>query len=986
MRGMGKVDVRRAARGVLMTSAAVLAVGALAAPAQAATAYDFESFAVDPVKLDGATETPFTQASGHPDLVRITFRFTSRGAAAPDVSPIEEMRDLEIELPSGLQGNPIATPRCSLAAAGQVGMNHCPGASVIGYNLLHYTQGPNSAVLTTPAKVYNVEPPEGVASRFAFSVATVSVFIDATINDDGRYTITSKIRNASAALAIRGSEMVLFGVPAKYNGPGPMPQGLGGPGTGIAAPLLTMGSDCAAPQRANARVRSWQQPSRWISASFDLPQLTGCDTVPFAASLSMRPETTQAATPSGFTTELRVPQESAPDQQSPANLKKVEVTLPAGVAVNPASAQGLVGCTDAQARTRESGDPTCPDASKIGTIRIDTPVLPGPLDGFVYVGQPKSQVAANGDMFRIFLAAKGYGVTIKQEGRLTPDPVTGQLRAVFDDIPQQPFERMVLKFNGGPRAPLVTPTQCGEHRTTATLTSSTGKVLTSESRFNIACRDGLFGFAPTFSAGVDNILAGASSPFRIAIGRGDGQRQITGVSLKLPKGLLANLKGNIGQVVGGVRAYSGLGSEPFGLPGTVTLEGPYGDAPFSLKVVVPAKAGPYELGDVVVRQKVYIHPITAQVTTVSDPLPTILQGVPIQLQRLDLTIDKDGFMRNPTSCAPQSVDAGLTSDAGQIASIGSRFAVGGCKALELEPKMALKWTDRTQMKKGKHPGVEATVQMAAGDANLRGVKVTLPLTAALDPDNAKALCEAADAAARHCPEASIVGSATATTPALDEPVSGPVYFVKGTRTTKEGRVIPTLPKLYLKLSGQGVTIDLRADSSVTGPAGKQKLVTTFTNVPDVPVDAFRLRINSGANGILKATNDVCGADKATSAVYTGQNGRVTRRSLKFTAPDCKPQIVSTSGSTSKLAVRVGGIKAGRVTLSGSRIRTVRRTILASDAATVSARPKLTAGQRGLLRKGRTVRVAVKVSFKPTKGKAKTWKRSIAIKGVQRSAS
>jgi hypothetical protein len=974
----------RAALAAAGTAAAALAATGVA---QAADHYDVESFSVQAVKLVGGTEVPFSQAGGHPDLLKVKFDVTSRGTAPPEVSPIEELKDVAIELPAGLQGNPMATPTCSLAGAPSTQvLAQCSPASIVGYNVLRYTSSYNTADRYTPSAVYNIEPPEGVTARFAFALLAVTVFIDTKVNDDGRYTISSTIRNASSALNVRGSEMVLFGVPALLNGPGTMPAGLGGRGSTAPTALLTLGNDCAAPQTASVQLRSWQQQGIWRRASFEMPPLTGCDKVPFSASMAMAPETDRAATPSGFTAELRVPQETQPDQVAPGLLRKAEVTLPEGVAVNPASAQGLVGCTDAQAKTRELGDPTCPDASKIGTIKIETPVLPGPLEGFVYVGEPKSQVAANGDMFRIFLAAKGYGVTIKQEGRLTPDPLTGQLKAVFDEIPQQPFERMVLKFNGGPRAPLTTPTQCGEHETRTRLTSTSGKVLDGASRFTIACRDGLFGFAPSFAAGVDNILAGASSPFRISMARADGQRQITGVNLKLPKGLLANIRGNLGQVVGSVRAYSGLGSEPFGLPGTVTLEGPYGDAPFSLKVVVPAKAGPYDLGDVVVRQRVYIDPVTAQVTTVSDPLPTILQGVPVQLQRLDLAIDRDGFMRNPTSCDPQAIDAGVTSDGGQVVSSTSRFAVGGCAALPLKPKMALKWTDKRQLKKGRHPGVEATVVMPEGDANLKGVKVTLPLTAALDPDNARALCEAADAAARHCPEASIIGQASATTPALDEPVSGPVYFVKGTRRTKEGRVVPTLPKLYLKLSGQGVAIDLRADSSVTGPVGKQKLVTTFTNIPDVPVDSFRLKINSGEHGVLKATNDVCGADKTAAAVYTGQNGRVTRTSLRFTAPDCRPQVVSASGNGSKVSVRLGGIGAGRVTLSGQRVRTARRTIFASDVATVSARPRLTASQKARLRKGRTVKVAVKVSFKPAKGKAKSWKRTVAIKGVKKNAA
>ncbi len=959
--------------------AAVAAAGVvgMAGAAQADDEFGFSELTAKAVNGVGASETPFTQAGGHPDLLRLLFRFNTRTTAGPPGTSLPVggatgmLRHLDIELPPGMQGNPLATPRCQSpvnANTGDLDPNACPASSAVGWAVLHFHLSSSSASIAQfPAKVYNMEPPEGVVARFAFMVLAVRVFVDMKVNDDGRYTITSSVRNASQGLLIHGTEMVLFGTPALHNGSGfsEHAPALGSKGAGRPVPLLTMGNDCEAPQRVNARVASWEESSIWKTASFDMPKLTGCDKVPVSATLEMAPETSQAATPSAFTADLRVPQESAPVAVAPGLLKKVSVKLPVGVGINPGSAQGLVGCSDAQIKLRELGDPVCPDASKIGTVKIETPVLPGPLDGFVYVGEPKSQVAANGDMFRVFIGAKGHGVTIKQEGRLTPDPVTGQLTAVFDDIPQQPFSRMTLKFNGGPRAPLTTPTVCGEHTTTAVLTATTGKQITSQSRFSVACRPGLLGFTPGFVAGVNNILAGASSPLNIVMTKPDGHHDLVGVNLKLPNGLLANLKGNIGKPVGVVRAYAGLGAEPFGLPGVAYLEGPYGDAPFSLKVVVPAKAGPYDLGDVVVRQKLYVHPDTAQVTTVSAPLPTILQGVPVRLQRLDVSINKAGFMINPTSCEAQTIDAGLTSVVGQVASRSSRFGIGGCRELDYKPDLDL--SVEGELKNGGHPQLNATLTTEKGEANQRKAQVTLPLNLALDPQNAKALCEPSQVPTNSCPADSIVGKAAAVS-ILDVPLTGPVYFVRGERKTKTGRVVATLPKLFIPLKGQGVTINLHASSNVVD----DKLQTTFDDLPDAPIERFDLSINGGDNGILKVTNgDVCKTSKTpkVGVRMTGQNGKVHRTNTTL-GSSCRFGIAKTSRNGNRIKVTLAGLTGGKITVSGKGIRKNHRTV-SSRSTVASVGVSLSAASRRSLDQGRTLRIKVKTSFNPSEKGEKT---------------
>jgi hypothetical protein len=970
---VGRTTVRRTGRGRwAVPVAAVIALGVMAPAVQADEpfAYDLDETSVRALDAAG---NDVTQAGAHPDRLEIKFAITDaptgfRGSPEPTAL----VKDVEVTLPEGLQGNPEAAPKCSMARFNQ---ETCPSASHVGEHALVYNSGRGVAwdfpVITN---LYNLEPPQGVVARFGMKVLPVPVVLDMKVKSDGSYAVVSNIRNVSQYLHLIRSTTTLYGVPAARNG-----------STSPHIPLLTLGSQCETVPQATIRVNSWIDPTTWLETNPLMEPLTGCDRLQFQPSLDVRPVSSVADTPSGYRFQLKVPQNDSPTTAATPPLKRAEVLFPEGVAISPGGANGLGSCSNEQAAIGVDATPDCPAASRIGSVQIDTPVLDVPLKGGVFIGTPKSQDAQTGEMFRIFLLASAKGVDLKQEGKMFPDPVTGRLRAVFDNAAKQPFETMTIDLDGGPGAALVNPPTCGTKTTAATLTSWGGQTATSESSFEIACRSGLGDFLPSFKAGVFSPQAGISTPFNLSVGSLGGGSPLNGLSLTLPKGLLANVKGNIGTQVGTVTALAGTGAAPFQLPGKVFLEGAYGDAPFSLRVVVPAKAGPFDLGEVVVRQKIYIDPIDAHVTIVSDPIPTVLQGVPTRIQRLDVNVDKPGFMVSPTSCEAMSVGGTLSSSTGQTATVSNRFQVGGCGDLDLDPKLSLKWTDKSQLRKGKHPGVEATVVMPKGGANLKGVQVTLPLTAALDPDNAKALCEAASAAARSCPEASIVGTATATTPALDEPVSGPIYFVKGTRTTKEGRVIPTLPKLYLKLAGQGVQIDLHADSSVTGPAGKQKLVTTFTNIPDVPVDTFKLQVNSGANGILKATNDVCAADKVTSAVYTGQNGRVTRKSLRFTAPDCKPQVVSTSGSSTKVSVRLGGIKAGRVTISGSGLATGRRMVRQSDVATVSTRPRLTAAQKAQLRKGRTVKLAAKITFKPTKGKSVSWKRSIAIKGVKRSA-
>jgi hypothetical protein len=583
----------------------------------------------------------------------------------------------------------------------------------------------------------------------------------------------------------------------------------------------------------------------------------------------------------------------------------------------------------------------------------------------VYVGAQRSDDPESGDMFRIFLSLGNAerGIQVKLPGKVRVNAQTGRIVASFTDNPQVPVDAINLELDSGPRAALTTPGTCGPKTITTRLRSWAGHDITRSSTFDVACTSGLGGFAPSFTAGSADRDAGTFTPFAVGIRRPDGNAALTGLSMSLPVGLLAQLKGNLNTQVGTVTAFAGPGPNPFALPGKVFLEGPYGDAPFSLKVVVPAKAGPFDLGEVVVRQKIYVDPITAQVTVVSDPVPTLVKGVPVQLQRLDVDIDKPHFVVNPTSCTAKTISGTLRSVDGQTAAVTNRFQVSACSSLALKPSLALSLSGKGQTTDGKHPAISATVSQPEGQANLKKVRVTLPLSLALDTENANGLCEFVDGSkvTPTCPKNSIVGTATATTPILDESLTGPVYFVKNVRKDpKSGRDIRTTPKLVIPLVGQnGVKLTLTGTSTVAD----NQLVTTFDNIPDAPVSSFKLNIIGGKGGILVVSGnkaDICTSTQIAEQEVDGQNGKTADADVFIQTPSCPLKVLSKSVGRTSVAVKVSGLGAGKVTVTGRGVKKTTKIITNSTVATITA--KRTKGTPG----------KVTVSFDPT-GPAKARK-------------
>lgn len=633
---------------------------------------------------------------------------------------------------------------------------------------------------------------------------------------------------------------------------------------------------------------------------------------PTSPTFSFQPDTRAAASPAGYSVRLHIPQDGLMTQTGLAtsHLKDTIVDLPEGVALNPSAADGLGACSLEQAGYEGNDFPApnpihfnttsegCPDNSKVATVEVTTPLLEKPLPGAMYLAAQDRNPF--GSRFATYLviddAETGTKATLA--GRVTPDKRTGQIRAVFENNPQVPIEDLEVEFFGGPRASLANPDVCGTYTVSTQMTPWSAKdpdnPLDSEiavSNDPIAIDAGPEGrrcatskadrpFDLGFSAGGDNVFAGKSTQFKLRLTRPDGSQELDQISVTTPPGFAATLKGveicswaavdsaaarekgaaeiaspscPSASQIGTTTIGAGVGSNPYYVKtGKIYLTGPYKGAPLSLSFIVPAVAGPFDLGVQVVKTALNVNPKTAQVTAVSDPVPQILEGVPLQLRDIRVELDPD-FGLNPTSCNAMSIDAKVTGANGAVANLGNRFQVGGCKDLPFKPKLKLRL--KGSPKRASYQRLTATVTARRGDANIARTAVTMPHSIFLAQEHIRTVCTRVQFAADNCPKASIYGFAEATTPLLDGKIQGPVYLRSSDNT---------LPDLVAALRGpdaQPIEVELsgRTDSK------NQGIRNTFDIVPDAPVTKFTLRMYGGQKSLLVSSQHLCkgGPQKAT---------------------------------------------------------------------------------------------------------------------------
>lgn len=904
---------------VLLALATLAALGCSPALARASFGIESGSLQATAFNRDGSIDT---QAGSHP--YAYTVRFALNHDAEGDAEG--SARNIVAVLPAGLIGDRSAVPRCPRSRLEGVSTT-CPGDSQVGVAKIAFAQGHGEATLAITAPLYNLAPPAGAAASFGFESGGFVAIENATVTErQGVYRIAVTTANVSKGYLLNVAQTI-WGVPAD-KGHDPertcaSPEG--GLIQGCAselppAPFLTLPTSCTDPMSFLLEVSSTEAPREYFSETAlardeaGSPQdLSGCERLSFEPQIKLSPDTTAADAPAGLTAQVKVDQQGleTPEGLSAADLKDTTVVLPEGVAINPGQAAGLQACPYQDDGIGGDGPPSCPNASRIGTVKVKTPLLEEALEGDVYL------LPANPPNIEILIAPAdpAAGVYLKLVGHVHLDETTGRLTTTFSETPQLPFTSFTLSFNGGAQAALSTPLRCGTYASrvdfTPWSTPSQPDYLTGDS-FAIQqgaggapCPSGALPFAPQMVAGASTDQAGGYTSFSLLLTRPDGQQRVDDLRFQAPKGLvgaLANValcpepQASQGRCpstsqIGHTVVEAGPGPYPLVVPqpgapaAPIYLTGPYEGAPFGLSIVTPVVAGPFNLGTIVTRARIEVDGSTAQIVVTTDKLPQTVDGVPTDLRAIDAVIDRPSFMVNPTSCTPMSFAGAAAGEEGASAPVSSRFQVGSCGQLAFKPSFKAATSGKPTRKLGESLYVKLSMPSAPQGtmANIAKVKVDLPKQL---PSNLATLQKACvdsvfetDPAA--CPAPSVVGMATATTPILPVPMSGPVYFVShGARK---------FPDLVIVLQGYGVTVDLRGETFISK---KGLTSTTFRAIPDVPVGTFELHLPQGRYAALFANGDVCqvkgGLKMPTSLV--AQNGMTIHQSTKIAVSGCpKPQ-------------------------------------------------------------------------------------------------
>lgn len=799
---------------------------------------------------------------------------------------------MEIDLPDGFLGNPQVVSQCTMV---QVFARSCPASSQVGTFFINFAQGLFTGHGAMP--IYNVVPEVGFPAEFVFFVEGINrpAFMYASVRAGPDYGLHLSIPNIPPAAEAANVVASFFGDPQTLDG-----------GENSPMAFFTNSSDCSGgPPITRIEADTWEKPEYWVKAEAQGSQVTDCGPLQFEPALKVTPHTTLSDEPTGYDVDVEVPQSQSTGLEGLAtpNLKSATVTLPQGVSISPGAGDGLAGCP---AGGQEGINLTsnaaghCPLASQIGTAEAHTPLLADPLKGHVYVAFPgcggenqspcTNADTTNGTLFSAYLELEGAGVVIKQHGTLSANPATGQLTASFRNAPQFPFDDLKLTLKDGPRAPLSNPQTCGDALTTSDMTPwsspQTPDAIPSSLFTVMGCEGSPF--SPSFEAGSTNPAAGAYTNFTTTLGRSDRQQNISAIQAHLPPGLLASIshvtlcgepqaaEGSCpaDSKIGTATAAAGAGSHPLTVSGPVYLTGPYKGAPFGLSIPVPAKAGPFNLGTITTRAMLNVDSTTAAATITSDPLPQIFDGVPLRVQTVNVTVNRQQFIFNPTNCEAKQVTATIVSAQNTAAQVSSPFAAGGCKNLPFNP--GFKVSTRAPGSKKNGTSFDVKVSSAPGQANLRSVSVSLPKQLPSRLTTIQQACPEATYAANPatCPAGSLVGIAKGTTPVLPVLITGPAYLV-----SHGGAAFPDIKVI---LQGEGVRIDLTGSINIKG----QITSSTFASIPDAPISSFDLNFPAGRHSALTTNGNLCAKPLIMPTTILGQNGRRLVRSTRVAVAGC----------------------------------------------------------------------------------------------------
>jgi hypothetical protein len=873
--------------------------------------------------FSNANGTADTQAGSHPYEAVFSFDLNE----AEQTSAGGSVRDLEVELPPGLVGDTSAVPQCTRQQLLSVVTGGCPASTQVGIDKAALPEAQVGSVpLVVDVPVYNMVPPPGVPVEFGFTAEGVNILLDAQVRSGSDYGITEHINNIGFRPV--GNTLTVWGVPSEkvhdtqrcgailVGGKTTNRCGLSLNGTGL-KPFLTVPTSCEGPLTTTIHANTWQDESVTAEASFASHDLTGspvgylgCEQLGFATTMTVAPDTTFADTPAGLSVDLKVPQEGLtnPEALAASNIKNTTVALPEGVVINPGQAAGLAACQTGESGIGTDGPASCPNASKVGTDEITSPLLRDKLEGSVYVLQ------SNPPDLKLLVAASGDGVFLKLVGDVHLDEKTGRLTTTFGHTPELPFTDFKLSFSGGAQAALATPTECGTYTTTSDFTPWSSPLVEDifpSSSFAIdggsgggACPSNPLPFTPSMIAGSTTDQAGGFTDFSLLLSRADDQQRIGTLQFKTPEGLLGMISkvplcpepqasqgtcssaSQIGHTVveAGPGPYPLVVPQPGQPPAPIYLTGGYKGAPYGLSIVVPLVVGPFTLQTQVVRAKIEVNQLTTQLTVTTDPLPTIIDGIPADLRTINAVIDKPGFMFNPTGCEPSSFSGTATSDQGATAPIRSHFQMGSCRSLTFKPDFKVSTSGKTSRKNGAsldakilYPTEALGNNQASSQSNVKMVKVDLPKQLPSRLTTLQKACPSAtfEANPAGCPEDSKVGTATAITPVLPVQLTGPAYFVSygGAK----------FPELVIVLQGYGVTVFLHGETFIS-KAGITS--STFRQVPDVPITSFELKLPEGPYSALAANGNLCTTKLNMPTAFTGQNGATLKQTTPIGVTGC----------------------------------------------------------------------------------------------------
>jgi hypothetical protein len=852
--------------------------------------------------------TSDTQSGAHPDI-GMSFALESPGQP-------ESARNVSVNTPEGLFGNPNAVTHCS---SEDFAFQRCPASSQVGLITVRANYEGEEEKLLGTAPIFSLDRGAHTA-LFAFIVPIlgIPVSIPVSVRTSTDYGLRFTVAELTQLAPLAAADLTFWGFPAaEENDAERFKKGsFGSPAgcpeladascitdatpAGISLhPLIDNPSKCGEELlQVSMEVQTYQDPNNPTRNTATYPDATGCYGSTFKPVLFARPTSSDADSASGLDIQLlaRQPLSTA---NTPSPIRSATLRLPAGLTINPDAADGQTACPDTAANFDSEGPGACPDSSKVGTFEVGSPALEAPLEGSIFIGEPRPD-----DQYRLFLFADGQGIHAKFLGLFRPDPLTGQVTAYITDLPEVPFETFDLHLFASDRGLVATPTFCRVYDVEADFFPWNDYLPDQRSlqQFSIdsgpsqsLCPGEIRPFNPRLVAGTRNPTAGRFSDFALQLDRDDGDQFLGDLNFRMPPGFTGDLRGiaycpeasiataaqnsgrseqiapscPAGSQIGTTNVSAGPGSHPFHAIGRMYLAGPFKGAPLSLAAVTPALAGPYDYGTQVVRVALHIDPLTAQVFAASDTVPSIIGGIPIRMRSIRVSIDRPNFTINPTNCAPLSVNSQGIGDQGTIADFSSYFHAVDCFKLGFKPKMRVRLKGKAK-RRSQNPQLQFDLLTRPGDANIKSIAVTLSKAFEIDQRHLGNICSEKELAEKQCEGRTPIGKATTWTPLLDQSLSGPVYAVSGSGG---------LPRLAFILNGQ-VSLVPRADTD-TIKGGRLRTVVPV--VPDAPIGHFRLNVFGGKTGYLINTRSICTHRPVTTVEYTAQSGRKRTQKVRLKA-------------------------------------------------------------------------------------------------------